>query len=129
MPKNRETPIAADASPIAANEIRLLLEVEFRPQMCLPEAGNLSPFICGNRRGIGGNRRFQRLTPPSLAAAHFFDEAAARIASSVVFGVIACGSMRTSITAGFPEATQRSNAGPNCAVSSTISPTQPNERA
>src|SRR5258708_1624613 len=55
--------------------------------------------------------------------------AAARIASSVVLGVIACGSRRISITAGLPEARQRSMAGANWAVSSTISPTAPKERA
>jgi len=49
--------------------------------------------------------------------------------SSVVFGVIACGSTRSSMTAGLPEAMARLSAGANCAVSSTISPTQPNERA
>src|SRR5207237_3573664 len=55
--------------------------------------------------------------------------AAARILSSVVLGVIACGSMRSSITAGLPEAIARASAGADRAVSATTSPTQPNAHA
>src|SRR5258708_30118833 len=55
--------------------------------------------------------------------------AAARIASSVVLGVIACGSRRISITAGFPEARQRPLAGGDRAGSPPRSPPAPQGRA
>ena len=55
--------------------------------------------------------------------------ASARISLSVARGVIASGSTRSSITAGRPDATARSNAGANSSVRSTTSPWPPKASA
>src|SRR5207245_48455 len=52
-----------------------------------------------------------------------------RIAESVAAGVMASGSMRSSRSAGLPEALARSNAGAKSSVRSTTSPCAPNARA
>src|SRR5437016_3005013 len=66
----------------------------------------------------------------SRPAVHRFDLSAfSRIAESVVAGVMASGSMRSSRIAGLPEARARSNAGAKSSVRSTTSPCAPNARA
>jgi len=54
-----ESPISADAPPIAADHFegfrtigRILKTTAPHPELDIPV------LICGNRRGIGGNRRF-----------------------------------------------------------------------
>ncbi|HQW37934.1 MAG TPA: hypothetical protein PLO00_04410, partial [Usitatibacteraceae bacterium] len=66
----RETPITADAPPIAADEYRY---VEFRMRRGRFQDSSNRPealeMICGNRRGIGGNRRFHPALLASLLVA------------------------------------------------------------
>lgn len=61
--------------------------------------------------------------------AHCFARLSERIFASVVLGVMASGSIRSSITPALPEASTRSKADANCAVSYTSSPTAPKDRA
>ena len=61
-----------------------------------------------------------------LAALH---DAAARISSSVWRGVIACGSTRSSMSAGRPQPSASSSAGPKSSERSTSAPWAPKARA
>src|SRR5688572_2777966 len=67
-----------------------------------------------------------RARPAGRPEIHCFDlKAFSRIADSVVAGVIASGSILSSMIAGLPEALARSNAGAKSAVRSTVSPWPP----
>src|ERR1700691_5252647 len=64
-----------------------------------------------------------------VGACFAFSSACARIADNVVVGVIVSGSTLTCRIEGRPEASARSYAGKNSAVSSTVSPWPPKARA
>jgi len=71
-----------------------------------------------------------RARAPGRSGIHRFDlNAFSRIAERVVAGVIASGSMRSSISAGLPDFEARSNAGAKSSVRSTVSPWPPKARA
>jgi hypothetical protein len=57
-----ETPIAADAPPISADEGIVDGSREKSGHVAICHDAIHQVFIGGNRWGIGGNRRFQRLT-------------------------------------------------------------------
>jgi hypothetical protein len=57
-----ETPITADAPPIAADKCLMDGIVPNREVVGPVRSAIDHDIIGGNRRGIGGNRRFQRLT-------------------------------------------------------------------
>ena len=99
---------------------------------------NSSECVLGGRRQAadGLDRLFEELghegsiadaaRPQRLAC---FLSACARMADRVVVGVIASGSTLTCRIEGSPEASARSYAGRNPAVSSTVSPWPPKARA
>src|SRR6266513_4299913 len=71
-----------------------------------------------------------RARAPGRSRVHRLDLSAfSRIAESVVAGVMASGSMRSSRIAGLPEVAARSNADAKSSVRSTIAPCAPNARA
>src|SRR6185436_3291459 len=71
-----------------------------------------------------------RARPPGRPEVHCFDLIAfSRIAESVVAGVMASGSIFSSIRAGLPEREARSKAGAKSSVRSTVSPCPPKARA
>ena len=71
-----------------------------------------------------------RARAPGRSRVHRLDLSAfSRIAESVVDGVMASGSMRSSRIAGLPEVLARSNAGAKSSVRSTTAPCAPNARA
>src|SRR5262245_16349264 len=71
-----------------------------------------------------------RARPPGRPEVHRFDLSAfSRIAESVVAGVIASGSIFSSMMAGLPAREARSKAGAKSSVRSTVSPWPPNARA
>jgi hypothetical protein len=83
----------------------------------------------GHVEGVAGHDRVgvvaDRLGQPldhHLAALH---DAAARISSSVWRGVMACGSTRSSMTAGRPQASASSSAAGNSSERSTSAPWAP----
>jgi hypothetical protein len=57
-----ETPISADAPPIAADEVMVDGSGKKFGRLANGHDAIHQLFIGGNRRGISGNRRFQRLT-------------------------------------------------------------------
>src|SRR5207248_2295855 len=114
LPNLRDDVVAADEPAVAVDG---------------DEAGEEQELACANRVGVMAHRLGELRNPDLLAAAHRRTMACARIAVSVVRGLIASGSIRSSSTADVPAASARSNAAGNAAVSVTVSPCAPNARA